>query len=327
MLKRFARAAVTAALTLIVTTSAFGATLWKPDKPIEIIATNAPGGGSDRIIRIMSNVLQERKQLSVPVSIVNKPGGGGTVAYAYLNQHAGDAQYILLGSKSLVVNNIVGRGPSYNEYTTIAHLFSEYISITVKPDSPMKTGRDLIERLKKDPASVSFGVATSLGSANHQAAAAAAKAAGVDIRKMRIVIFPSGGAATTAMMGGHVDVVPITAAFAGSMAKQGQVRVVAVTAPARMPGVLADVPTWREQGLDVVVTNWRNIMGPKNLSDAQVQYWEEALRRLADSDEWKRELEANTWHNQFLRSADARKFLERETTEVRSFLLDLGMAK
>jgi putative tricarboxylic transport membrane protein len=68
-------------------------------------------------------------------------------------------------------------------------------------------------------------------------------------------------------------------------------------------------------------------MGPKNLSEPQVQYWEEALRRLADSDEWKRELEANTWHNQFLRSADARKFLERETTEVRSFLVDLGMAK
>jgi putative tricarboxylic transport membrane protein len=225
------------------------------------------------------------------------------------------------------VNNIVGRGPNYGEFTTIAHLFSEYISITVKPDSPLKTGRDLIERLKKDPASLSFGVATSLGSANHQAAAAAAKAAGVDVRKMRVVIFPSGGAATTAMMGGHVDVVPITAAFASSMAKQGQVRVIAVTAPARVPGVLADVPTWREQGVDVVVTNWRNIMGPKGLSELQVQYWEEALHRLADSDEWKKELEANTWTSEFMRSAEARKFLERETTEVRSFLVDLGMAK
>jgi putative tricarboxylic transport membrane protein len=122
-------------------------------------------------------------------------------------------------------------------------------------------------------------------------------------------------------------VVPITAAFAGSMAKQGQVRVIAVTAPTRLPGVLADVPTWREQGLDVIVTNWRNIMGPKGLGEAQVQYWEEALRRLTDSDEWKKELEANTWHSEFLRSAEARKFLERETTEVRSFLVDLGMAK
>src|SRR5690349_12586677 len=327
MLKRLPRAAVLAALTLVVPMSAFGATAWKPEKPVEIIATNAPGGGSDRIIRIMSNVLQERKQLSVPVSIVNKPGGGGTIAYAYLNQHAGDAHYILLGSKSLVVNNIVGRGPGFNEFTPIAHLFSEYISITVKPDSPIKTGRDLIERLKKDPASVSFGVATSLGSANHQAAAAPAKAAGVDIKKMRVVIFPSGGAATTAMMGGHVDVVPITAAFAGSMAKQGQLRVIAVTAPSRLPGVLADVPTWREQGIDVIVTNWRNIMGPKGLSELQVQYWEEALRRLADSDEWKKELEANTWTSEFMRSAEARKFLERETTEVRSFLVDLGMAK
>jgi putative tricarboxylic transport membrane protein len=168
---------------------------------------------------------------------------------------------------------------------------------------------------------------TSLGGANHQAAAAALKAAGLDIRKMRVVIFPSGGAATTAMLGGHVDVVPITAAFASSMAKQGQVRVVAVASPTRMPGVLADVPTWREQGFDAVVTNWRVMVGPKGMSEAQTAYWEEALRRLSDSDEWKKELEANAWMSEFMRSAETRKFLERENTEVRSFLVDLGLAK
>jgi putative tricarboxylic transport membrane protein len=327
MLKCFMHPAVAASIAFIMTSGAYAATTWKPEKPVEVIATNAPGGGSDRILRIMSTVLQERKQLSVPVNVVNKPGAGGSVAYAYLNQHPADAHFLVLGSKALLTNNIVGRGPSYTEFTPVAHLFSEYISLAVKPDSPMKSGKDLIERARKDPGSVSFGVATSLGGANHQAAAAAFKAAGIDIRKMRIVIFPSGGAATTAMLGGHVDAVPITAAFSGSMAKQGQVRVIAVTAPARLPGVLADVPTWREQGFDAVVTNWRVMVGPKGMSEAQTAYWEEALRRLNDSDEWKKELEANAWMSEFMRSAETRKFLERENTEVRSFLVDLGMAK
>src|SRR3954469_17543819 len=118
----FVPVTVFAALASLLAAVGFAATPWKPEKPVEIVATNAPGGGSDRIIRIMSNVLQERKQVNVPVSIVNKPGGGGMVAYAYLNQHAGDGHYILLGSKSLVVNSIVGRGPSYSEYTSVAHL-------------------------------------------------------------------------------------------------------------------------------------------------------------------------------------------------------------
>ena len=328
MLKCFTRPAViVAALALLTTTGAYAATAWRPDKPVELIATNAPGGGSDRILRIMSNVLQERKQLSVPANVVNKPGAGGSVAYAYVNQHPGDAHFLVLGSKAILTNHITGRGPSYAEFTPVTHLFSEYISITVKPDSPIKSGKELIERVRKDPAALSFGVATSLGGSNHQAAAAALKAAGVDIRKMRVIIFPSGGAATTAMLGGHVDVVPITAAFAASMAKQGQVRVVAVAAPSRLPGVLADVPTWREQGYDAVVTNWRTMFGPKGMSEPQVAFWEEAFRRLMESDEWKKELEANSWKADFLRGAEARKFLERENTEVRSFLVDLGLAK
>jgi len=321
------RASAWVTLAFWAAASAHAAVPWKPEKAVEIVAANAPGGGADRIIRIMVNVFQERRQLDFPVNVVNKPGGGGSVAYNYLNLHPGDGHYLILGGKALLTNNIVGRGPSYTELTPIAHLFGEYISVTVRPDSPIRSGRELVERLRKDPAALSFGIATSLGNANHQGAAAALKAAGIDIRKLRTVIFPSGGAATTAMLGGHVDVVPISAAFAGSMVRQGQVRLLAVTSPARLTGVLAEVPTWREQGVDVVVSNWRNITGPKGLSDAHVAYWEEAFRRLVESDEWKKELEANFWTSEFMRSPATRKFLERENAEVRSFLVELGLAK
>jgi putative tricarboxylic transport membrane protein len=318
---------VAAGLWLNLGLARAAAPAWKPEKAVEIIAVNAPGGGSDRIARIMAKVLQEGRIIGAPVNVVNKPGGGGSVAYAYLNQHPGDGHYVVLASKAILTNNLVGRGPSYTEFTPVANLFSEWISVTVKPDSPLKTGKDLIERLKKDPAALSFGIATSLGNLNHQGAAAALKEAGIDVKKMRTVIFQSGGAATTAMLGGHIDIVPITAAFAASMVRNGQVRLIAVSSPTRLTGVLADVPTWRELGYDVVVSNWRTLIGPKGMTEAQIAYWEQALRRMVDSDEWKKELETNFWTSEFMGSAETRKYLERDNAQARAFLIDLGLAK
>ncbi len=320
---------ISAALFVIAAMPAIAATpsAWRPDKAVEFIATNAPGGGGDRILRIMANVVQERRAFDVPLNVVNKPGGGGAISFAYLNQHPGDGHYLLLASKSLLTNHIVGRGPSYTEFTPVAHLFGEWIAVTVRPDSPIKDGRDLVERLKKDPTALSFGIATSIGNPNHQGVATALKAAGIDIKKMRAVIFPSGGAASTAMMGGHIDVVPITAAFAASMLRGGQVRLLAVASPQRLVGVLADVPTWREQGFEAVVSNWRGMVGPKGLSESQRAYWEEALRRFSDSEEWKKELELNFWTNDFRRGAEMRKFLDEDNAQARAFLVDIGLAK
>jgi putative tricarboxylic transport membrane protein len=319
-----------AALVALCASLAGGAqaqTSWKPERPVELIAMNAPGGGSDRTLRIMSKIMQQTQLVPVAVNVVNKPGGGGTVAYNYLNTHPGDAHFLQLASKSLLTNHIAGSGPSYTEFTPISFLFGEYIAVTVKPDSPLKSARDIIERLKKDSGALTFGIATSLGNPNHQAVATALRDAGIDIKKLKNVIFPSGGAASTAMMGGHVDVVPITAAFAASMARQGQVRVLAVTSPQRLADVLATVPTWREQGYDVIVSNWRSMVGPRGMTEPQITYWEQAFRRFVESDEWKKELETNFWTSEYMRSAETRKYLEQDNVQVRSFLVELGLAK
>jgi putative tricarboxylic transport membrane protein len=299
---------------------------WKPTGVVELIATNAPGGGSDRILRLMQKVMQEQGT-PVTINVVNKPGGGSAIAYNYLNQHPGDARFFVLASKSLITNNIVGRGPSYTTMTPIAHLFNEYIAVTVTPGSQIKTGKELIERLKKDPQAVSLGIVTSLGAPNHQGVAVAASKAGVDIRKLRAVIFPSGGAATTALFGGHVDVVPISVAFATSLLRNGQVRIVAIAAPQRLAGDLAAVPTWREQGLDSVVSQWRGFVGPKDLTPEQVSYWEQAFGRFLESPEWKKELEHNFWQADYRNGAGFRKVLDEENVELAKFLDDLGLVK
>jgi putative tricarboxylic transport membrane protein len=205
--------------------------------------------------------------------------------------------------------------------------FDEYIAVTVKPVSPIRTGADLISFMKRDPTVLSFGIATSLGAPNHSGVAAPFKAAGIDLKKMKNVIFASGGAASTALMGGHVDVVPISVAFAASLLRNGQVRLIAVTLPQRLPGILKDVSTWREQGVDAVVSQWRILIGPKGMTAGQIAYWENVMRRMMEADDRKKELEENFWIGNFQTGAESRKFLARDHEDARAFLTELGPSR
>lgn len=300
---------------------------WKPEKPVEIIATNAPGGGSDRIGRMMIKIMQERKLVPTAVNLVNKPGGGSAVAYNYVNQHPGNGHFLVMGSRSFVTNNIAGHGPNPNDFTPVVYLFDEYIAVTVKPVSPIRSGKELLSFMKRDPTAISFGIATSLGAPNHSGIAAPFKAVGIDVKKTKNVIFPSGGAASTAMMGGHVDVVPISAGFAASLLRNGQARLIAISSPQRLGGVLKDVPTWKEQGADVVVSQWRVLIGPKGMTQPQLNYWETTFRRLMEHEDWKNEMETNFWNANLQNSAATRKFLQKDYQDAKVFLTELGLAK
>ena len=318
-----------AAVAAIAVTFAPGvaAQEWKPAKPVELIATNAPGGGSDRIGRLMIKIMQDRKLVPTAVNLVNKPGGGSAIAYNYLNQFPGNGHFLVMGSRSFLTNHIAGHGPNPADFTPVVHLFDEYIAVTVKPVSPIRTGKDLLSFMRKDPTAISFGIATSLGAPNHSGVAAPFKAAGIDIKKMKNVIFASGGAASTALMGGHVDVVPISVAFATSLFRNGQVRIIAITAPQRLGGDLKDVPTWKEQGADAVVAQWRALIGPKGMTPEQIAYWENTMKRLMEHEDWKNEMESNFWRANFQGSAATRKFLARDEQDARAFLNELGLAK
>jgi putative tricarboxylic transport membrane protein len=315
-------------LFIVTATSSLAASGdWKPEKPVEIILNTAPGNSPDRTARAIQRIGQDRRIVEVPLTVSNRVGGGGAVAYTYLNQRPGDGHYIAIASKAILTNNIMGRGPSYTEFSPIAHLFGEHTVIAVKADSPIKSGRDLVERLKKDPAAHSFGIATSLGNVNHQSVGAPLKEAGVDLRKTRNVVFQSAALALTAMLGGHVDVVPMGPGTVAGALQSGQARLIAVASSKRAPGLFADVPTWQEQGYNVVVSNWRSVIGPKGLTAPQVAYWERAIQRIAETDDWKKELDANHHTAEFLGSVDTRKLMDADYAKLKAFLAELELAK
>lgn len=297
---------------------------WRPDRNVEIIAGSAAGGAQDRTARTMQQVWKELGALPVPTVVVNKPGGGGAISLAYLNQHAGDGHYLAVSSPTLLTNHIAGTGRlNYTDFTPIAMLFSEYIVIAVRKDSPIKSGHDLVERLKKNPASVSAAVATARGGMQHVTVGLLGKAAGIDVRKMRIVVFNSGGESITQVLGGHIDLVATAAANAAHHLQSGQLRVLGVAAPQRLDGLYAKVPTWREQGLNVVASNWRSVLGPKGLSRGQIAFWDQAFAKLTRSPEWNEEVKKNHWVNDYLDSEKSGRFFSAQYDELRAVLQDL----
>lgn len=115
---------------------------WKPDKVVEIVVNTAPGNSPDKTARSIQKILQEHGLAPTPITVSNRVGGGGAVAYTYLNQRPGDGHYIAIASKALRTNHIMGRGPNPGEFTAVAYLLGEYVAIAVKADSPIKSGRD-----------------------------------------------------------------------------------------------------------------------------------------------------------------------------------------
>jgi putative tricarboxylic transport membrane protein len=301
---------------------------WKPDHPVEVVVNCAPGCGPDRMARLMQQLFQARRFVEPAVTVQNKPGGGGAVAHAYLNQFQANGHYLIHTGKAVLSAHVLGRSAaSFTELTPVANLFGEYIGIAVRADSPIKSGRDLIDRLKKDPAAHSFGVATSLGNTNHQGIAAALKLSGIDLRKTRTVVFQSGALAITAMLGGHVDVVPVSVGSWVPHMNAGSVRVIAVSSAERLPGFFAEIPTWREQGFNAVVSNWRAMFGSKSMTPAQVAFWENVYQRLVETQEWKDEMVKLNGLPEFMGAARFKPFLDEDYAAVKAFLIELGLAK
>ena len=299
---------------------------WKPSRNVELVVGSTAGGGNDTLVRVVQKILTERRLVEVPVTVVNKAGGGGSIAFVYLNQHAGDAHYIALAPFNLITNHLTGLSTLHHgDVTAIAQIISEYTTIMVRADSPFRTGVEFLNRLKADPASLSISVGTARGNGPHIALGLAARAAGVDARRLRTVVFQSGGESNLAVMGGHVDAVTSSASNVVSAA--GRMRALAVSAPDRLGGALAQIPTWREQGIDVVLDNWRGIVGPKGLAAAQVAYWEGVFARLAETEEWKRELERYQWGSSLKGGRELRAYLDVEYQRLRSPLAELGMVK
>ena len=315
--------AIAAVLSLIFVSAGNAQSIWKPNKPVEIVVYTAPGGGNDKTARLIHKIWQDTKLADAFVS--NKVGGGGAVAYTYTSQKVGDASVIAIAQASLLTNQISGRSPlHYTDVTPLVTLGSEPVVIAVRAESPYKTLKDFMTQLRKEPGSLSVAVGSTRGAINHFAIALLAKAAGTDPKLLKIVVFGGGSESVTNVLGGHVDAMSAAISNAAPHYQAGKMRILGVSSSTRLTA-MPDVPTFREQGYDVDITGWYILIGPKGLTQPQVAYWENVLQKTLQQDEWKKYGEANSWSPGGYRNAqDTLAHLRNEYEQSKALLTELG---
>ena len=218
---------------------------WAPDTTIEIVAPAGPGGGWDLTARAVQRSATEGKIVGKNIIVSNKPGGGGSVGWTYLKGKEGNGHFLAANSSLVLLNNLLGSSAlTFNDFTPLAMLTTEWISVAVKADSPYKTAKDLLEQLKKDPGSLTIGVGPALGNNDHLSFIRIAQTYGVDITKLKWVVFEgAGGDVVMAALGGHVNLISTALSETLTQHKAGKLRVLGITADKRV-GMAPDIPTW-----------------------------------------------------------------------------------
>lgn len=301
---------------------------WKPERNVELIIPASAGGSLDTSGRVVQKLWDELKLVPVSSTVVNRSGGGHAVAYNYLNQHAGDPHFMSITSSTLHTSNINGRTPlSYRDFTPLTVLLTEYIAFAVRADSPLKTGKDLVEALRKDPASLSLALSSARGGTHHISFGLPLQSAKVDMKQTKLVAFNSTSEAVTALLGGHVDVMSGGTVQIAPHVESGKMRVLAVSSAKRLPGPLSTAPTWPELGYKGVFENWRGVIGTKGMTADQISFWENVFRKVVESDEFRKLAQKNQWDVNFKSAAETRRFMEAQYGELKDVMTFLGLAK
>jgi putative tricarboxylic transport membrane protein len=301
---------------------------WKPSRPVALVVGATPGGSLDLTARLIQRVWDQQRAIGQPVIVVNKAGAGQGLAWDYMRDKGAQGHAIALGGPNLLSNAITGVHPiGPKDVRTIAMLLDDYIALVVRRDSPLGSMRDVVERLRKDAGALAIGCGPALGGGAHIGAVVALTAGGVRIRDVRFVVYKSAGEAATAVLGGEVEIAVGTVANYPPLLSGGRIRAIGVTAPQRLGGVMAQVPTLKEQGVDAVFTTWRNVLGPNEMTRAQLAFWEDALAKVVKSEEWQKDLERNFWTPNFVTGERAARYLERESVLYRRIFQEVGLAR
>lgn len=324
------RVGIASALVLVVALAVSAgvqaqSTGWAPKGNVTFFAGAAPGSGWDTTARSALQAFTAHKLLAHPVTVVNKAGGSGAIAVAEMvNQHKRKDDIILVSSLPMITNKIMGTSPyGYKDLTPIIRLAATHYVFVVPPASDIKDLRDLIARLKKDPKAVS--IAGSTPPADDWAAAMGVLgAAGVDVANLKFIGY-DGAQVAAAVLGGHVQAGVNTVGEFAQHIEAGKVRPLATTGPEREPN-LKNVPTAKEQGVNIVFMNWRGFFGPPGMPKPALAYWQAKFGEMAKTDTWKELRARYSWSDAFMADGFP-KFLDENSKLMESILRSSGALK
>jgi putative tricarboxylic transport membrane protein len=290
--------------------------------PIKMMIPANPGGGWDSTGRALGRALQEAGAPSV--SFENKGGAAGAIGLAqFVNASKGDPNALMMMGAVMLGGIITGKPPvTLSQVTPIARLTTEYNVFVLPANSPLKSMKDVVEQMKRDPASVKWG-GGSRGSTEHIAAAMLARAVGVDASRINYVPFRGGGEAVAAILGGNVTVGGSGYSEFAQYIEAGKMKPIAVTAPARLKGL--NIPTMKELGYEVEIGNWRGVYGAPGITADQRKVLTDLVVKATRTKAWAEAIEKNGWTPALMSGAAFDDFVDREFAALRATMVKAGM--
>ena len=283
-----------------------------------------PGGGWDGTGRALGEALRDAK-VADSVTFENKGGAAGAIGLAqFYNGSKGDPNAMMVMGAVMLGGIITGKPPvSVTQLTPIARLTTEYNVFVLPADSPFKTMKDVVEQLKKDPGSVKWG-GGSRGATEHIAAAQIAQSVGVPAARINYVPFRGGGEAVAAILGGNVTIGGSGYSEFQQYIDSGKMRAIGITSGERVKGI--DVPTLKEQGINVEIGNWRGVYGAAGITPAQRDALTDMIVKATKSKAWQDALVKNNWTPALLTGKAFDEFVDRDFSSLRATMVRAGMA-
>ncbi len=290
---------------------------------IKMMIPANPGGGWDSTGRALGKALQEAGAAST-VTFDNKGGAAGAIGLAqFYNASKGDGNAMMVMGAVMLGGIITGKPPvSVTQVTPLARLTSEYNVFVLPTNSPFKTMADVVAQMKKDPGSVKWA-GGSRGSTEHIAAAMIAREVGVDPAKINYVAFRGGGEATAAILGGNVTIGGSGYSEFAQYIEAGKMKAVGVTSDTRLKGI--NVPTLKEQGINVSLGNWRGVYGAAGITDAQRKVLVDMIVKATKTKSWAESMEKNNWTPALLTGKEFEEFVDRDFASLRATMVKSGM--
>jgi len=296
---------------------------WAAAANVKMMIPANPGGGWDTTGRALGKALTDSK-VAETVTYDNKGGAAGALGLAqFVNGSKGDPNAMMVMGAVMLGGIITGKPPvSLSQATPIARISSEYNVFVLPANSPLKTMADVVAQLKKDPGSVKWG-GGSRGSTEHIAAAMIAQKVGADPSKINYVAFRGGGEATAAILGGNVTVGGSGYSEFAPYITDGKMKAIAVTSSQRLPGI--NVPTLKEQGIDVEIGNWRGVYGAPGITPEQKKALTDMILTALKSPSWAESMKKNDWTPAVLSGDAFTKFVDDDFASLRAIMAKSGM--
>jgi putative tricarboxylic transport membrane protein len=292
---------------------------------VKILAPAGPGGGWDQTARALQASMQKHDVVK-KVTVDNKGGAGGTIGLAqFVSSSKGDPNALMIGGTTMLGAIHANNSPvNLSQVTPIARLTGESHVVVVPASSKIQSVKDLVTELKANPGKVSWG-GGSAGGTDHMLAAMIAQAVGVEPGKINYIAYAGGGEAQSAILGGHVTAGISNYGEFAAQIKSGKLRALGVSSDKRILGV--DIPTLKEQGVDVELINWRAIFAAPGITDAQRKELMDTVDRTVKSQSWQEILKRNEWTDLYLGGDQFKTFLDAEQARIAKIMGQLGLGK